>query len=300
MILNYGSLNIDYVYEVDHIVRPGETLDTMRPATYAGGKGLNQSIALARAGLETAHAGKVGADGQFLVDLLAGDGVDVSDIRTDSPASGHALIQVEPSGQNSILLYGGANREIESDEIDAVLAKYGKGDTLVLQNELNATAELIRKGHERGMRVVLNCAPFTQAAKDYPIELVDILFVNETEGEGLTGETDADKILEKLSAKCAGIVVLTLGTRGAAAMCVGKRYNCGIVPVDAVDTTGAGDTYTGYFLAGLECTKDLSEVMHFAAAASALEVTREGAAPSIPYLYEVLEFLEKAEFTDFR
>jgi len=297
MFLNFGSLNIDYVYMVAHIVRPGETLDTIRPATYSGGKGLNQSIALARAGLPTAHAGKIGPDGQFLKDLLRENGVNVENVvRDESSATGHALIQVEPSGQNAILLYGGANREISPEMTERAFAPYGTGDTLVLQNELNNTAELIRKGHEKGLTVVLNCAPFSPDAKSYPLELVDILFVNETEGEGLTGETEPEKILQSLSQICRGTVVLTLGTKGAMAMQNGRTEVCGIIPVKAVDTTGAGDTYTGYFLAGFNAGMSLKDTMELAASASALEVTRAGAAPSIPTMPEVLEFKKNHSF----
>ncbi|MEA4823930.1 MAG: ribokinase [Clostridiaceae bacterium] len=288
----FGSLNIDYVYEVEHIVSPGETLDTRRPKTYAGGKGTNQSVALARAGVPTIHAGKIGPDGVFLRNLLADEGVDVSHIVLDErSATGHALIQVEPSGQNAILLFGGANREITDAEIKKALDTCASGDILLLQNELNATETLIREGHRRGMFVALNCAPFSEEAKAYPYELVDCLFVNETEGAGLSGKTEAREILDALARLCPGIVVLTLGMRGAMAKARGIVYEEGIIPVRAVDTTGAGDTYTGYFLAEYAVSGDLARAMKLAAAASALEVTRPGAANSIPARAEVEAFM---------
>ena len=297
----FGSLNIDYVYGVSHIVRPGETLDTQRPARSAGGKGLNQSVALARAGVPTAHAGKIGPDGLFLKELLQQAGADVSRVLVDeNSATGHALIQVEPSGQNAILLFGGANREITPDLIDSALADARPGDVLLLQNELNDTAALIRAGHARGMRVALNCAPFSPEAKGYPYELVDLLFVNETEGAGLTGETEPEAILEGLAKLCPGLVVLTLGTQGALAAKDGQVYREGIVPVDAVDTTGAGDTYTGYFLAEYLASGDLAAAMRLAAAASALEVTKPGAAPSIPTMAEVRAFVKSPGFVERR
>ncbi|MDD6876729.1 MAG: ribokinase [Clostridiaceae bacterium] len=290
--LCFGSLNIDYVYEVEHIVRPGETLDTKRPGVFAGGKGLNQSVALAKAGVCTAHAGKIGPDGAFLRELLERAGVDTSSVAVGADsATGHAIIQVDPAGQNSILLFGGANREITDAEIEEALAGCGEGDILLLQNELNATEALIRAGHRRGMFVAFNCAPFSEEAKSYPYELVDCLFVNETEGAGLSGRTEPGEILDALAHICPGIVVLTLGTRGAMAAYRGQTYAAPAFPVRAVDTTGAGDTYTGYFLAAFAEDGDISRAMRLAAAASALEVTRPGAAASIPAREEAERFL---------
>ena len=290
----FGSLNIDYVYGVEHIVRPGETLDTLRPAVHAGGKGLNQSVALARAGVPTLHAGRIGPDGLFLRELLAKAGADVSRVIVDeSSASGHALIQVEPSGQNAILLFGGANREIDAAMIEDALRDAREGDVLLLQNELNATEALIRAGHDRGMFVALNCAPFSQEALSYPYDLVDCLFVNETEGASLTGGTGPEAVLDGLARLCPGIVVLTLGTDGAQARKDGKTYREGIVPVQAVDTTGAGDTYTGYFLAEYMTSGGVAAAMKLAATASALEVTKPGAAPSIPTMDEVRAFMRE-------
>ncbi len=290
----FGSLNSDYVYGVEHIVRPGETLDTRRPATSAGGKGLNQSVALAKAGVPTLHAGKIGPDGLFLKEMLEKAGADASRVAVDpQSATGHALIQVEPSGQNAILLFGGANREITDDMIEDALRDVCPGDVLLLQNELNATDALIRAGHARGMFVALNCAPFSQEALDYPYGLVDCLFVNETEGASLTGEREPEAVLDGLARLCPGIVVLTLGTDGALARQGGKTYREGIVPVRAVDTTGAGDTYTGYFLAEYAASADIAAAMRLAAAASALEVTKPGAAPSIPAMDEVRGFMRE-------
>lgn len=292
---NFGSLNMDYVYGVEHIVRPGETIDTLRPRLGAGGKGLNQSVALAGAGVRTVHLGKIGTDGLFLRELLRDAGADVSGIVVDEKsATGHAVIQVDGhSGQNAILLFGGANREITREMIGSSLERARPGDVLLVQNELNAVGEILRAGHERGMYTAFNCAPFTPEARAYPYELVDLLFVNETEGGGLTGETEPEAMLRALGRLCPGLIVLTLGIRGALALHEGRVLHEGIVPVQAVDTTGAGDTYTGYFLAELMTSGSVEQAMRIAAAAAALEVTRPGAAAAVPKADEVQDFLRQ-------
>ena len=137
-ILNFGSINIDLVYRVPHIVKPGETLSSLSLARFAGGKGNNQSIALARAGAPVFHAGKIGKDGAWIVAMLKVAGADVRFVKKDPGPTGHAVIQVADSGQNSIVLFPGANRTITPQEIRDTLAHFGKGDILLLQNEINA------------------------------------------------------------------------------------------------------------------------------------------------------------------
>ena len=289
MVCCFGSLNIDRVYALAHIVRPGETISSTDYAIHAGGKGLNQSVALARTDLTVAHAGKIGTEGLFLRDILDQAGVDTSRVIVDEHSvTGHAIIQVESSGQNSILLFGGANQSITADERKSVWDSLPAGSLVLFQNELNDTDILIREAHERGFKVAFNAAPMNEAAKSCPYELVDFLFVNETEAEALTDETDADRQLAKLAGLCPGIVILTLGSKGARVAHGGKTYAHGIFPVRAVDTTAAGDTYTGFFLAAYLDSGSIPEAMALAAKASALTVTRPGAAESIPTLDEVL------------
>lgn len=290
MICCFGSLNIDIVYAVAHTVRPGETLAAGRPVTHAGGKGLNQTVALARAGETVAHAGKIGADGLFLRDLLEEAGADVSLVTVDDEVgTGHALIQVSPDGQNAILLYGGANRTITDADITRVLDGLTGDDLLLLQNELNDTARILEMARERGIPVALNLAPYSDDAWD--LQGVAYLFVNETEGQGLTGQTAPEEILRRLGELCPGVSVLTLGTRGALAYADGCVYRTPCVSVTAVDTTGAGDTYTGYFLAGVREGMSVPAAMSLAAHASALQVTRPGAAEAIPTRAEVGAFM---------
>lgn len=149
-ILSYGSLNLDLVYQVPHFVQAGETLSSTSRTVHCGGKGLNQSIAAARAGGTVSHAGKIGGDGTVLTDILRESGVDTDFVTVGDGPSGHAVIQVDPSGQNCILLFGGCNQEITHAEIDRVLAHFQAGDYLILQNEINGLDHLMTQAARRG------------------------------------------------------------------------------------------------------------------------------------------------------
>ena len=290
--LNFGSLNVDYVYTVDHIVVGGETQLSSKMEAFCGGKGLNQSVALARAGVSVWHAGQVGEDGQMLLDLCRESGVDTSWIRSLPVKGGHTIIQVDKNGQNCILLYGGTNQMLTEEFIDEVLSHFGKGDYLVLQNEVNLLDRIIDKAWEKGMKIVLNPSPFDDKLLSCDLNKIAVFLLNEIEGEQFTGEKDPDRILAELTKRYpAAQIVLTLGSKGAVYAVEGKRIFQDIFPVKAVDTTAAGDTFTGFFLAGIISGKDPQKALRQAAMASSIAVTRPGAAPSIPHLSEVEEAL---------
>lgn len=214
-VINYGSLNIDYVYRVPHISRPGETLCSTAFDIFTGGKGANQSVALARSGAKVLHAGKVGADGKWMLDKLAASGVDVSLATISDGKTGHAIIQVDDKGENSIVLFPGTNRQIKRDEIAAVFSKASGGDILLLQNEINDLPYIIESGHKRGMKICLNPAPFGKEVLEYPLTLIDTLIVNEIEGKGLSNKTAQEEIVSVLSKKYPKAeIVLTLGNKG--------------------------------------------------------------------------------------
>ena len=290
-ILNFGSLNIDYIYRVKHITAPGETLAAASREVFCGGKGLNQSIALAKAGAEVYHAGCIGAEGSMLFDALQAAGADCSHVKTLDCTSGHAVIQVEDSGQNSILLFGGANQMMTSVFVDEVLADFSAGDILLLQNEINLLGEIVDKAYHRGMKIVLNPSPYNDFLSSVNMDKIAIFLLNEVEGEQMSGETEPDAILESLLQMYpAAEVILTLGEAGAVYGCGQRVCRQGAFSVKTVDTTGAGDTFTGYFLASLMEGQDIPACLELAAKASAIAVTREGAAPSIPSRAEVESF----------
>ena len=288
-ILNIGSLNIDYVYQVDHMVAPGETLMAFKRDVYCGGKGLNQSIAMSRAGLQVNHAGCIGAEGMMLTDLLKENDVNVDAVEVLMESTGHAIIQVDASGQNCILLYGGANRLLTKEYIDDVLKDYGKDDILLLQNEVNNLDYIIDSAYEKGLQIILNPSPYDSALDACDMTKISLFLLNEVEGKQMTGYEEPDDILTKLSKIYPNAkVVLTLGENGSVYQYDGERYAQKAYSVDAVDTTAAGDTFTGYFIAGMVEGKSPKECLDLAAKASSIAVTRQGAAPSIPYRNEVM------------
>lgn len=292
-ILNFGSLNLDLVYQMPHFVRAGETLSSTGFSRNVGGKGLNQSVALAKAGAEIYHAGLVGEDGEMLRAFLAENGVDTRFVRTVDQPSGHAVIQVEPAGNNCILLYGGANQCISEAFIQEALAPFGESDFLVLQNEINKIDSIINAAHAKGMQVVLNPSPIADNLKTLPLEKISWFILNEIEGSELSGESDPEKILDRLSALYPHAkIVLTLGGDGSMYSGEGRRVKQNIFPVKAVDTTAAGDTFTGFFFAAVADGVDPAEALRRASKASSISVTRPGAAASIPCLAEVLAALE--------
>lgn len=293
-ILCVGSLNIDRVYQVPHFVQAGETLACAGFSQAPGGKGLNQTVALARAGASVRHAGAVGEDGGLLRQTLRDAGVDDGLLAQSAQPTGHAIIQVDPSGQNCILVSAGANGTLERDYLAALLDGCEPGDILLAQNETNELPWLLREGRRRQLTVAFNPSPITPELPGYPLDCVDILILNEIEGAALSGESDPARMPAALRAAYPRArVMLTLGGDGCVYADQNETVRQGIFPVKAVDTTAAGDTFTGYFLAWLAEGKPVAQALRAASAAAALAVSRPGAVPSIPTRRQVLDFLCK-------
>jgi ribokinase len=288
-ILNFGSLNIDHVYRVERFGHPGETLPCDQYLRGPGGKGLNQSIALAHAGMSVSHAGAVGADGEWLIHYLQDCQVDTTQIYQSPEATGHAIIQVTEAGENSILIHGGANRAIPSTHVHQVMESFGAEDVLLLQNEINDVPRIMDAAADRGMKIVFNPAPFTPAVVDeYPLERIDLFLINEIEGRQLTGRDAPADILDTMCERYGeATTVLTLG--GSGAMYRGPHGRCSVEAeaVDVRDSTAAGDTFTGYFLAEILRDSTPLSALTRANKAASICVTRPGAAASIPRANEL-------------
>ena len=292
-ILNFGSLNIDYVYNVDHFVRPGETLAALSRTAKAGGKGLNQSVALARAGASVSHAGCLGTGGGFLKEMLEENGVNTQFLLPVQEMQGHTVIQVDPQGENCILLFGGSNRCVPEEHVRNVLKQFSPGDWLVLQNEINRLPLIVNQAYERGMTIVLNPSPYDAGLKEADLSVLDWLLVNELEAEQISGRKEPAEVWDLLHRKYPGLsLLITLGSRGSIAWRVVsgsvETARVDAVSAEAVDTTAAGDTYTGYFITGLSEGKPLRLCMEQASRAAAIAVTRPGAAESIPWKSELI------------
>ena len=291
-ILNFGSLNLDYVYQVDHFVKPGETLAALSRDVKTGGKGLNQSVALARAGAPVWHAGCLGTGGEILKNMLDENGVNTSFLLPVEEMQGHTVIQVNREGENSILLYGGSNRCVPEAHIRRVISEFEKGDWLILQNEINGLPLITELAAEQGMQIVLNPSPYDRTLEELDYSKLDWLLVNEIEAGQISGENEPEKVWERLHGRYPALsVLMTLGSRGSVAYRTGgstvETHREEAVRVKAADTTAAGDTYTGYFIAGLTEGKPLSICMNEASRAAAIAVTRPGAAGSIPWRKEL-------------
>lgn len=285
----FGSLNIDKTYSLTDFVHPGETVSALKMEQFCGGKGFNQAVALRRAGNEVCFAGAVGTDGGFLLDTLDRNGIDRTFVKQTDGATGHAIIQLDAKGQNCIIILAGANGEITVADVEKTLAAFGEGDLIVLQNEISCVPEIIRLAHEKGMIVAFNPSPFNEKIAACDISGVDYLLVNETEGAAMAGETNPDAILDALHARYPRLnVVLTLGGDGSVFQNAdGTRHACGIHKVQAVDTTAAGDTFTGFFLSEMLRHGDAPRALKIAAKAAGIAVSRKGAEPSIPMMAEV-------------
>ncbi len=287
-ILNFGSLNIDYVYQVDKFVQPGETKACKQLIVNCGGKGLNQSIAAARAGSEVFHAGLIGRDGMQLVEKLTSNGVDVSLMENSDDLSGNAIIQVDETGQNCILLFGGTNRQLTKALIDRVLDKFPAPGLVLLQNETNLVEYIITSAHQKGLSIALNAAPMDVQVNNYPLELLDWLIINEVEGKQIAHCQEEESILPILSNRYPNLsILLTLGKHGAKCRHQGKTTTISAYKVKAIDTTAAGDTFIGYFLYGVLNNFSITESLELATTASAICVQHIGASDSIPTRDEV-------------
>ena len=275
-ILDFGSCNIYYVYDAEHIVQPGETLVADKLSKFPGGKGLNQAIAIAKAGAPVYLAGCVGEDDMMLRPVLKQAGVDISNLQTVSEPTGHAIIQVDKNGENSIVIYRGANGAVTKEYIDHVLQQFDSGDILLLQNEISNLLYLIKKAAEKGMKIILNPSPFEEQLKRIDLRDLYCVMLNETEAMQWTGTKLVSDFLDWVQKEYPDLqVVLTLGKKGSIFLRKGEQYKQQAFSVSAVDTTAAGDTFTGYFVAGLCKGMDISEVLRRASAASAIAVSRK-------------------------
>lgn len=297
-VINFGSINIDHIYTVPHFVAPGETLSSSHYQSVLGGKGANQSIACAQARCQVKHVGAVHVNDQTFVNTLKNAGVNCEFInQQNATATGHAIIQVNDEGENAIVLFAGANHQLTSVQIDSALSSAAKHDWVLLQNETNAVDEIINKAYALGLPIAFNPAPMTPSIASLALEKISVLFVNEIEAMQLTQTQDIDTATSALSQKYPNTkVIMTLGKAGVKYLYQGEHITVKGFSVEAVDTTAAGDTFTGFFLASYIANLAVGinqphAALTTACAAAALCVTKEGAVPSIPSASDVAHFL---------
>ena len=288
-IINIGSINVDHAYRLPRFIQPGETLACASYVRGLGGKGMNQSIALARAGAQVAHLGAIGQNDQWAKEAVERAGLRLDDLVSSDVETGHAIIQIDAAGENCILLYPGANHALTIDHVHKVLAKYPMYQWVLLQNETNVVGQALALAADAGRRVVFNPAPCDVSLAKLPLERLAVLLVNELEACQLTGCTSQGPAFAQLCQRCPDtLVVMTLGAQGLIAARASQQWALAAQPTHVVDTTGAGDTITGYLLAGLDEGMDEPQALAFALKAAAITVSRMGAAASIPMRSELV------------
>ncbi|WP_299728362.1 ribokinase [uncultured Tateyamaria sp.] len=284
-VWNLGSINIDNVYRLSHLPAPGETLSALGYTQGLGGKGANMSVAMARAAARVTHIGAVGQEGAWTVERLLEYGVDTSRIATlpDQP-TGHANISVDEDGENQIVVFPGANRAITEDMIGAALSDAAAGDYLVIQNETNGQKYAAQIAKQLGLHVVYAAAPFDAQAVAEVLPFTDLLVLNAVEAQQLSMAMKSE-----LTDLGVASIVVTLGADGCRWLDVlaGSETHMPAIPVTPVDTTGAGDTFTGYLVAGLDRGMPMLQALSLATQAGALMVTRKGTADVIPDLKDI-------------
>lgn len=284
-IWNLGSINVDIVYSVPHILAPGETLASTGRETFLGGKGANMSVAAARAAAQVNHIGAVGTDGAWVVERLLEYGVDTRNIAVLDTDTAQAIIMVDPHGENAIVLHPGANVEIPQTTLQTAMAEAQTSDWLVLQNETNLQRTAASMGKKMGLKVAYAAAPFDADRVVAVLPHLDFLILNAVEAAQLqaaTGQSPDDLPVKD--------VIVTLGADGADWYGSQGKQHFDAIKVEPVDTTGAGDTFTGYVLASLDRGASMQEAITLATKAGALMVTRHGTADVIPDLAEVIAF----------
>lgn len=282
MIWNLGSINIDYIYEVSHLPAPGETLAAISYGFGLGGKGANMSVAVARGAARVSHIGAIGPEGRWTLERLMEYGVDTPHIAQIEVPTGHANIVVDGNGENNIVLFQGANVKLTEAIIGSALSAASTGDFLLMQNETNGQEYAAATARSLGLRVAYAAAPFEAAAIGKLLGSIDLLVLNEVEAAQL--EVAVGKTVDALGVPD---VVVTLGALGCKWVSNKGQKLFTAYPAEAVDTTGAGDTFTGYLVAGLDRGMDMEAAIDLALKAGALMVMRRGTADVIPDLKEI-------------
>ena len=287
-IWNLGSINLDLVYRMDRLPGRGETVAADTRAEFLGGKGANMSVAAARAAALVRHIGAVGADGRWAADRLLEYGVDTRHIAQVPEPTGHAIVAVEATGENQIIVFPGANRAIPFETVSDALTQAQNGDILILQNETNLQEETARLGRRIGLTVAYAAAPFDTHAVQTMLPHLDILVLNAVEAKQL--ETALGQPADQMPVPH---ILVTLGSEGARWIDTktGSVQNFPARKVDPVDTTGAGDTFTGYVLAGLDRGLPIAQSISQAVLAASIMVTRRGTADVIPDLKDLQDLM---------
>ena len=286
MIVTFGSINVDFVYEVPEMPRSGQTLLAKGSRTQAGGKGANQALAAARDGAEVYMAGAVGDDALAEVGLQnLKSAVDISRISRVAEPTGNASIQIDAEGHNMIVVAAGANLAASSEAVEDNLLQRANIVLLQMENDAAAVEKLIRRAFSAKVMSILNLAPAFFLEEEV-LSLCDLIVVNEDEAEALAGWLDCDASAKALSERLDTGVLRTLGGDGAEAFATGEYIRVPAIRIDVKDTTAAGDCFVGVLAAALDRGMPLRAAMERASIAAGLACARVGSQQSIPLAQE--------------
>lgn len=284
-IFNFGSIVIDNFYKTPRIPIPGESVRAENFKKGLGGKGANQSIAAKKAGSDVFHIGAVGPDGNRELELMKKHGIDVDHVNYSNLNTGHANITIDPSGENAITFYAGANDTQTLERIKKGFENAKPKDICLLQNEVNLVLEAAKIAKSHKMKVIYSAAPFDLSHVRKVLSFIDLVVVNETEYALL---------LRAFGKRFNKPLLITNGAKGSCYLSNDDNFRVKSPTVQPVDTTGAGDTYLGYFASSLDQKKSVHDAMEIASFAAALQVTRYGTSEAIPSLSEVKMFWKKS------
>lgn len=289
-----GSINMDFTMGVEHLPAKGETIAANYFKESPGGKGANQAVALSRLGADVMMIGAVGRDGmgESLINALSRDRISGTGIKRADAATGNAFISVDSGGNNTIVVYPGANYELNMEWVESFKNEISAADYVILQMEIptETVAGSIKLAHKLGARVILNPAPARPLPDDvYP--MTDMIIPNETELSLLTGTEDIREGAQLLLRKGVKSVVVTLGSKGCFFMDGSREFKVEGFRVNAVDSTAAGDAFIAGLAVSLGNSRKIPEALRYANAVGAVTVTRPGAQDSIPTYKEVEDFL---------
>lgn len=282
-VFNLGSVNLDYFYKTPHLPRAGETLAALEFSAGLGGKGANQSVALALGGAQVVHIGQIHKDDESHIALLGACGVDLRHLAKGDVPTGHAIVMIdEASGENQIILMQGANLAMTPKMISSALDEAQDGDWALTQNETNLNDVFLQEAKKRGLKICYSAAPFLKDKLLALLDIIDLLVVNEGEAQEIEAA-----LARPPEAWGIAHVIITKGAEGASYYGAEGTFFQPSEKVKAVDSTGAGDTYLGFLLAQLSHGRDIKHAMAIASKAAGLQVTRYGTADAIPTLDEI-------------
>lgn len=292
-VLNFGSMHLDHVYRISKLLKSGDSAFTKSLETLPGGKGVNQSIAIKRAGVDVIHAGNIGNDGELIYYTLLKEGINVDYVKRSNEVCGHAIIHRSDEKEHTIVVHSGASKMITMDYIDEVFRDFEKEDILLVQGELNHTDYIIKSAVEKGMKCFFYPAPFLEEFKAYDLSEIETLIIHENDICTLTGIEEEEKaVAYYLKKNNSNLLVISMNKGLLYYDKKRKETKHTNITMDSHCRTYASDVLIGYFIAGIVQNLPIKEILEKAASAKKIAMKDKNILFTIPYIHDVIESLE--------